>query len=145
MLDAYGQRTFGLHHDVLAVHVLRLDLYLQRAGDVGVQAGKRQAALLVDLRAVLLQQLGVDQRQRLVAPLAHVGHQHPLVHVDLGGGQADAVGRVHGFEHVGHELLQLGVERGDRRGAGAQARVGELQDGKYGHRFTSASKVRAIW
>src|SRR6185437_3992625 len=92
VLDAYRQRAFGLDDDLLAVDILRPDLDPQRPGDVGIQARKRQAAFLVDLRTVLFQDLRIDERQRLVAPLAHVRHQHALVHVDLGGGQADAVG-----------------------------------------------------
>jgi hypothetical protein len=82
------------------------------------------------------QQLGVDQHQALVAFFRHVDHDQALVHVDLGGGQADALGLVHGLEHVVDQPLQggfgqFGGGNGDR--LGAQARVGEFEDGEQGH------------
>ena len=52
VLDAHRQRALGLHDDLVAIDVLRLHLDLQRAGDVGVEARKRQAALLIDLGAL---------------------------------------------------------------------------------------------
>jgi hypothetical protein len=130
MLDAYGQRALYLDDDLFTTDVLSFYLDRQRAGDVGIQAGKRQAAFLVDLRAGLFENLRIDQCQRLVAVITHVGDQHALVHVDLGRSQSNAVGVVHGFEQVGDELLQLGVKHGDRLSAGAQAWIGEFDDGK---------------
>ena len=58
------------------------------------------------------------------------------MHVDLGRGQADAVGGVHGFEHVGDELLELGVEHAApaRRACAGGGREIRVMD-KYGHGF----------
>ena len=56
--------------------------------------------------------------------------------------EADARRRVHRLEHVGDELLQRGVEHGDRRRLRAQAWVGELEDRKQGHGFPDAGAAR---
>jgi hypothetical protein len=66
--------------------------------------------------------LRVDQHQRLVALLGGVDHDHALVHVDLGGGQADAVGVVHGLQHVGDQGADARIDALHRLGHGVQAR-----------------------
>jgi hypothetical protein len=49
------------------------------------------------------------------------------MHVDLGGGKADAGCRVHGFGHVGDQLLQAVVENGDGCGDFMEPGVGVAQ------------------
>ena len=48
---------------------------------------------------------------------------------DLRGGQADAVGGVHGLEHVFDEFFQFFVEDGDGFGGLLENRVAEFYDG----------------
>ena len=64
-----------------------------------------------------------------VLVLAHVDHQQAQVHVDLGGGQADARRVVHGLEHVVDQLANAFIHGFDRFCHGAQAGIGELDDG----------------
>ena len=59
--------------------------------------------------------------------------EHALLHTDLGGGQADAGGVVHGDDHVVGQRLQAGVDVRHLGAAGA-ARVTEETDGVSGHR-----------
>ena len=78
--------------------------------------------------------LRIDEHDQRVAPLGHVDHDDLLVHVDLGRGQADAGRGVHGFGHVGDELLQRLVEDGDRGGDLVQPGIGVAKDVQDGHR-----------
>src|SRR5690606_29403964 len=54
--------------------------------------------------------------------------EEALAHPDLGGGQAEARGLVHGVEHVVGELDQLAVDVGDLGGGGAQHRIADDSD-----------------
>ncbi|MOA56265.1 hypothetical protein D3C78_1802150 [compost metagenome] len=74
--------------------------------------------------------LGVDEREQLIAVLGHVDHDHALVHVDLGCGQADTRCVVHGFGHVAHQLPNAVVDFGYRLGLFMQARVRVAKDRK---------------
>ncbi len=53
--------------------------------------------------------------------------------VDLGGGQADPAGRVHGFGHVVDQLPQFLVEHGYGFRHRAEPGVGKFQDFESGH------------
>ena len=46
------------------------------------------------------------------------------MNVDLGGGKTDALGGIHGLQHVIDQVTQLGVHGTHREGLGAQARSG---------------------
>ena len=50
------------------------------------------------------------------------------MHVHLGGGEADPIGRVHGFEHVVRQATHGVVDDGDRFGLLPQSRVRILQN-----------------
>ncbi|MNR55388.1 hypothetical protein D3C85_1757510 [compost metagenome] len=53
--------------------------------------------------------------------------------VDLRGRKANALGVIHGCEHVGHQGLDALVHHGDRLGHLVQARIGIAEDGKNCH------------
>ena len=74
--------------------------------DLVVVAGDRKAAFLALGLAFGREDLGVDEHPQVVAGLGNVDDDDALVHVDLGGGQADAGRRVHGLGHVADELLR---------------------------------------
>ena len=44
---------------------------------------------------------GVDHHQRFVFLLRHIQNDQALMEIDLSGGQANALGLVHGLKHVG--------------------------------------------
>ena len=50
------------------------------------------------------------------------------MHVDLGGRETDALGGIHGLQHVIDQVTQWGVHGTHREGLGAQAGVWILQD-----------------
>ena len=65
--------------------------------------------------------------------LLQVDHQHAGRHAHLDRREADAVGGVHGLEHVLDQRAQLGIEALDGLGHGLQARVGRLDNLANGH------------
>ena len=71
--------------------------------------------------------LWVDEHQRFVAVFRDVNHHQALVHIDLRRGQANAIGVVHGLQHVGDEGLDACIHRSHRFGDGMQARIGVFQ------------------
>jgi hypothetical protein len=100
----------------------------RRARNLVVVAGHGEAAFLRRFRAFLHEDLRVDEDPRFGATLGHVRDQQALVDIDLGGGEPDALGGIHGLEHVVDQVTQWRVDRGHRRGLGAQAGVWILQD-----------------
>ena len=88
-----------------------------------MEVGDAEAAFVeIFLLAALLKDFGVDEHVALVFGAVGVGllvvgaeaDDHQLDGaVDLGCCQTDAVGGIHGFEHIGNELFQFGVVFGD--------------------------------
>ena len=72
--------------------------------------------------------LGVDEHQRLIARFAQIEHQQALVHVHLGGRKPDALGRIHGLEHVVRQATHRVIDDGDGLGLLPQSRVRILQN-----------------
>ena len=116
----------GLPLDRVAVEVDAAQQHLLRADHLDVQAGDRQAALLVDPLAVGLDDLRVEDDHRLVA---EVPHEDLLLHADLRGGQGEAVvAAVERAEHLVDEAQRLAVDVGDGRGLRLQHGVAEGAD-----------------
>ena len=76
----------------------------------------------------MLDDFRVDQSHQRIAPIGHVDHDDALVHIDLGGRQADPGRRVHGFSHVAHQLPEAFVEHGHRSGDLVESGVGVAQN-----------------
>ena len=148
VLDADGQQAVGPQLLRLALAVEEAHGDLVGAVHVGEDAGHGQAAFLVHLFAGLVAQLRIDEDLGLVLFLADVDDHEALVHVHLAGGQADARRVVHGLEHVVEQALEFGRRHIcglHRHGLGAQAGVGEFEDGEQGHgtsRDGGASGIR---
>ena len=99
-----------------------------------VNARHRQASLVADhgFRAGP-DDLGVDQHLGLVALFRNVDHHHTFVDINLRGGQTNAVGVVHGVEHVGHQLAHARIHHSDRARHGVQTGIGITKNGENGH------------
>ncbi|WP_255505626.1 hypothetical protein [Alkalisalibacterium limincola] len=70
------------------------------------------------------------------------------MHIDLGGGQADARRLVHRLEHVVDQRTQFVVDLLHRRGQRPQARIGEFEDFELGHgafRGVRNTRMWGIW
>jgi hypothetical protein len=63
-----------------------------------------------------LDDLRVDQHDQGIAPLRNIDHDDLFMDVDLRRREANSRRCVHGFGHVGDQLLEGVVEDGDGRG-----------------------------
>ena len=126
MLEHPRLELVGLPLDRVAVDVDAPQQHLLRAHDLDVQAGDRQAPLLVHPLPVGLDDLRVEHDHRVVA---EVPHEHLLLHADLRGGQRQAVvAAVERAEHLVDEADGLAVDVGDGRGLGLEHGVAEGAD-----------------
>src|SRR5574341_1247139 len=99
-----------------------------------VNSGHRQAAFLDVGHPGRLDDLGVDQNHQRVAALGNIDHDDALGHIDLDCRKPDSRSGVHGFGHVGDELLEALVEYRDRGRDPVESGVGIAKDIQAGHR-----------
>ena len=128
MLHANRQQSVRLQREFLAFFVQSLDLDALGAGNGVVNARHGQAAFFVSGFAVFFNNDGVDEHARLAAVFGQIHHNHTLVHIDLRRRQPDTARFVHGFKHIGNQLLDALIDLPDRLRHGVQTLVGILQD-----------------
>lgn len=131
MLHCARQKVFTGNFKPLARRVLGPDLADFGALDVFAEAGDREAAFLADLLAFHMDDARIDENDflRLAFPARAIDDGEALPDSDLRRGQADAFRGVHGFEHVGDELVEFhSVEIGDVLGFLFEDRVRVLDD-----------------
>ena len=82
---------------------------------VALKPGHAEAAFLLELHAVALDEFRIDERDQIrrIAPERDVGDEDPQRHADLRGRQTDARRRVHRLDHVVDELQDVGGDLGD--------------------------------
>ena len=103
----------------LFVHVGDADAVV--AADVFVNAGDAEAAFVAeDFIPAALQDVGIDEGFAEACAIGvclgvgiAVDDEEADVAPDLGGGKPDAVGFVHGLEHVGDEFFESRIVGGD--------------------------------
>src|SRR5262249_55660621 len=110
-----GQKLFSGVLEPLAFDVLCADGRLKGALHVSAEVRKAQAALIVDLRTFLMNDLRVDQHDLAVRIFLerNIYNSDAARDADLRRGESNAVSGIHRFEHVFSELLQLCIEDGD--------------------------------
>src|SRR5690606_26469424 len=152
VLQDVREVALGLEAAPFAAQVLVVDDEALGARHVlDREAGQRQAAVAAVLPALHGDDLGVDDHVLadhapgaalllggqvllllgLVHHLALAGLGVLRGQADLGRGEADAVGGVHGLDHVAGEALQVGVEARDGVGAAPQDGVAVEDDRVY--------------
>ena len=109
VLDADGQEVVRLQQHALAVAVGEFAFYIAGALHLALVVGHGKAALGAHYTALFFDDDGVDE---LEEAFAHVDDYDALGDADLGGGEADAVGGIHGFGHVLEETVQLFIYTG---------------------------------
>ena len=129
VLNAHGQQTFGFDGALFAVLVKGFHLHMRGAFHAIVNTGHRQTAFVAfDALVTHPGDFGVDEHHGLVALFRGVNHHQALVHIHLRGSQADAIGVVHGFQHVRNQGLDTRVNLFDGLGHGVKLGVGESED-----------------
>ena len=144
MLQAYRGKAGEFALEPLTIRLLGTHLHARRALDLFVDIGHRKAALFRHLDPIACHNLRVDVDLGLVLLGADVHDQERSMHVDLGSGQSDTRGGVHGLQHVRDQLPERGVELLHRLGPGTQPGVGKLQYWQQGHEC-SLFKVLKCW
>jgi len=152
--DRLQPAEIGLLH--LAIEIEPADGDLRRALDLRRQFRHGEAAFVVlVVVGVLGEDFGIEEGLKIPAlaafaglalgAVAHVGdvdHENAAEIADLVGGEADAVGVVHGFQHVVHQLAHLAVDGLDRFGTLLETRVGSDDDRQSGQVGYLSENVR---
>ncbi len=97
MLEDAGEEAPGLDLQRFAGLIEALQDKARGTGDGAVDAGDAQATL-VEIDG-FLGKLGEFRIEYRVEFIFHLGHKHTAVNADLIGGEADAVGFLHGTAH----------------------------------------------
>ena len=144
VLRGAGQQARAVERDFSALKRLRAHVNLRGAPNVGIDLGDAQATFRADLLAFGVAELRVDEDDRHtcfdvlqvsvdehLARLLTGGNVDDGEHewaADLLGGESDAIGRVHGFNHVSCKLAKLGRDLLNPHAFLAQSRVTVLND-----------------
>ena len=129
VLDTHRQDVVVIALERLAAAILRAQPDLRRALHFIEDPRHRQTPLLAARFPLAREDLRVDEHQRLVVLGRDVDDDDALVHIDLGRGEPDPGSAVHGLEQVIDERAEGRIEAAHRLRTGAQAGVGELEDG----------------
>src|SRR5579884_3951343 len=125
-----------------ALRVLGTDGYLFRTGDILAKTGQAEAAFLAVLDSVAADNLRIDEHQLLVLVMAGRGIDDgdAFGNADLRCRQPHSARRVHGFEHVRDELVQLRrVEFSKDGGFSFQDRIAIFDDVVCHQKFLTCS------
>ena len=127
MLESARQQPAGFEDDLRAIEPRAVAAHAFRAGDLGRQVGKAEAAFIRRLLFRAHLQLRIEQHERHVfldlhglaidehgarpiIDIRHVDHRDLQRHADLLRGKTHAVMGAHRFDHIGGELLELVVD-----------------------------------
>ena len=109
-------------------------MHLGRALHAVIKAGHGEAALIAEqLFFAVPGDFRVDQHHGLIAIFRHVDHDDAFVHIHLRRSQADAIGVIHGCEHVVEHSAYAVVHGFNRLGDLVQAWVGITKNRKNCH------------
>jgi hypothetical protein len=133
VLDAHRQQAVGLQFERLAVAVERAHGDALGGVTLSNTPGTDRQPSSLSSRPDCGDDLGVDEHAQLVVGLGDVDDDHALVNVDLGRGQPDAGGGVHGLGHVVDQLTDARIHRRNRLGYGVETRIGIMQNIESGH------------
>jgi hypothetical protein len=86
-------------------------------------SGDRQTSLLGHPFSFGLDDLGIAEHSRFRSPFGNVHDNQTFMEIDLGRGESDSWGGIHGLEHVFDLHRKGGVEHFDRLCLGAKSGV----------------------
>ena len=117
MAKGAGEQAFAGLGEIISGHILRPYRGVERPRRLSAEYGQAQAAFLFRLRALDVDDLGIDQHQAPAGVFAgrDINNAKALRNPYLGSCQAHATRSVHRLEHVGDEFLEVAVEARHRR------------------------------
>ena len=129
--EGAGEQFFAGLFEQFSVHVLGANGHFVRARYVLAELWNAQAAFVLDVLALGVNDFGIDENELGVGIFfeSYIDDGDAPRNADLRGGQADALGGVHGLEHVVDELLQFFVEGRDFFRGLFEDRIAVLNDG----------------
>src|SRR5215469_15627931 len=115
----------------VAVQVLSADSDFTWARDRLAEFGNAEAALILALPPLAVDDLRIHQHQLSFGIFfeGDINYCQALRDADLGRCQADAVGGIHGFEHVRDEFFQISVKHFDGSRRCLEHRIAIFNDG----------------
>ena len=98
VLKADGQKPVGINFKGISVTSQRTDTDMRSPLHLVVDVGQRQTAFFAGTASLGTQEFRIDENHGLITLLAHIEHEHSPMYIDLGSGETDSLGRVHGFQ-----------------------------------------------
>ncbi len=135
VIERACQESLPLQGPHPAVEIHRLDDAPMRTPYLFRETRQAQAAFVLDEFTCRFKNPRVDQNHQVILPLAHgkIDDGNRPGHPDLVGGEADAGGDVHRFDHVLNEPLEIGSDPAYRLRFGQQDFVRISKDRKNRH------------
>src|ERR1700733_6540706 len=126
--ESAGQEIFTRLFENFSTNILSADGDFVGTADVLAKVRNAETTLALAMPAFGMNDFGIDEDEFCVGVFfeGDVDDGNAAADADLRGGEADAVGYVHGLEHVFDELLQFLVEDGYFLGGFLENRVAEL-------------------
>ena len=158
MLDAGGEQPVAIECLRRAVIVKVAHATAFRTADffvdagtgvllAGTRVGHREAPFRIGVLLLgEVEEFRIDEVAglRFLAVSGEVHDGDAQMDADLHGGESDASGVIHGFQHVVHEGAGGGVHLGHRFGAAVQERIGEGEDFADGHGFICSGNAAML-
>src|SRR5215469_4356590 len=124
--ESARQKIFARHLELFTLLVLRADGDALAAPHLFAEAGDAQASLFSGLPTFRLEDFGIDDDDLFGFAFAvgAIDDGDFLGDADLRGGEPDAFRSIHGFEHIGDQLMQFGrIEFGNVGGFALEDRI----------------------
>jgi hypothetical protein len=130
MLKGSRQQFVSIHFKPLSLNILSADAHLFGSRHPFTNLRQAQAALLLILLALFVNNLGIDENNLFFRIFleAQVDNGQPFGDADLGCSQPDALRRIHRLEHVVDQGTQFIIELAHRLGWLLQNRIGIFND-----------------
>src|SRR5215213_5568203 len=108
VLDCPGLESGRFLAVGMSVGIQRLDHHAVGSGDIRIDLRYREAALLGPGPSLRFHYARVHHYEAI---LVHINYGNPPGDTHLVGGEPDALGSIHGLEHVGNQPLHLIIDR----------------------------------
>ena len=140
--DCAGQEFLSLQFPLVHIQIVITDDNTVGSCHFTDFSGDRQAALVTGLLSVLLDDLGIDHRQRLVLFLRDINDNQPLEDSHLWCSQTDTAGLIHCLEHIFRKCTDAGCHFFDNFCFFSENGITHLSDRTQRHNIPFYSSVK---